>query len=54
MATILLSLPIVLLSVAGLALGWLIGREPLAGGCGAAPCQRRCAGCDETEVERAP
>ena len=47
MATFLLSLAVVLLSVLGLALGVLFGRAPLAGSCGGISCIRGtdCAGC---------
>lgn len=47
MATILLSMAIILLSVGGLAVGLLFGRPPIKGSCGGIVClkETRCDGC---------
>ena len=47
MATFLLSFLLILLALAGLGLGVLRGRRPLAGSCGGLACIRgvACAGC---------
>ena len=47
MATLFMSTVIILLSVAGLAIGLLFGRPPIKGSCGGLAClkETRCEGC---------
>lgn len=57
MATFFLTLVIVLASVAGLAIGILLGRAPLRGSCGGVPCANggSCAACQiHTDLEDTP
>lgn len=51
MATIILSIVIVLLSAGGLAIGLLFGRAPIKGSCGGLAC-RNDAGCDACSRDR--
>ena len=45
MATFLLSVVVVLLAVAGLAVGRVLGRPPLRGSCGGLGCEGACSTC---------
>ncbi len=56
MATFILTFVIVLLSVAGLAIGVLAGRAPLGGSCGGGVCVRSgCAACRrQPDAEKTP
>lgn len=53
MATVLLSLAILGLSLLGLALGVLMGREPIRGSCGGVACigGAECAACAERKED---
>jgi hypothetical protein len=51
MATFILTLVIVLASIAGLAAGVLLGREPLRGACGGVACVKG-GGCMACETHR--
>ena len=45
MGTLILTLLVILLAVAGLAVGVLLGRAPLKGSCGGLACGGACAAC---------
>lgn len=45
MGTLILTLLVILLAVAGLAVGVLLGRAPLKGSCGGLSCGGACAAC---------
>jgi hypothetical protein len=53
METILLALIILALSILGLSLGAIMGRQPIRGSCGGVSCIKgvRCAGCARHEAE---
>jgi hypothetical protein len=51
MATIILSIVIVLLSAGGLAVGLFFGRAPIKGSCGGLPCGND-TGCDACSSNR--
>ncbi|MEX0957179.1 MAG: hypothetical protein WDZ83_18445 [Rhizobiaceae bacterium] len=52
METILLSLAVLALSILGLSLGVIMGREPIRGSCGGVACIKgaQCASCGQREA----